>query len=54
MKYQGLTAQDAKALMLDHGKYMIFYLKLFKQVEALSDFIAGRACSQKVKYCVIE
>ncbi len=45
IKYQGITATDAKIIMRKHGKWMLFYPFLFKQVDAMEDFIAGRPCS---------
>ncbi|OFZ17158.1 MAG: hypothetical protein A2X86_01535 [Bdellovibrionales bacterium GWA2_49_15] len=53
MKYQGLTAADAIAVMLKHGKYMIFHPELKPQVRDLRDVIDGLPCRQKGKYCVI-
>jgi hypothetical protein len=54
MKYQGLTLADAKAIMSRHGQWMLFFPHIYKQVNALSDFIYGRVCSTKRKYCVRE
>lgn len=52
MKYQNLTAADAKAVMKKHGKYMFLFRFLYPQVYALKDYIKGRKCSQRSKYCV--
>ncbi|MEK6626933.1 MAG: hypothetical protein AABY86_18355 [Bdellovibrionota bacterium] len=53
MKYQGLTPADAIAVMLKHGKYMIFHPQLKPQVRDLKDVIDGLPCRQKSKHCVI-
>lgn len=54
MKFQHLSVEDAQALMLTRGKWMALYPTLFKQVQALADFIHGRTCSVQAKYCVGE
>ncbi|MCC7442098.1 MAG: dual specificity protein phosphatase family protein [Bdellovibrionales bacterium] len=54
MKYQGLTAEDAKIIMRKHGQWMLFYPHIFKQVDAMADYVAGRPCSLQPKYCVGE
>lgn len=53
MKYQKITASDAIAIMMKHGKWMILYPSLDNQVRALEDYIKGRECRQKTKYCVM-
>lgn len=52
MKFQNLTATDAKAILKKHGKYMFLFRHLYPQVYALKDYIRGVDCSQKSKYCV--
>lgn len=52
MKYQGLTAKDAKIIMKKHGKYMFLFPFLRPQVDALQDYIFGRECSVDEEYCV--
>ena len=52
MKFQNLTAADAKAILKKHGKYMFLFRHLYPQVYALKDYIKGVDCSQKSKYCV--
>lgn len=54
MKHQSLTAKDAKAIMKKHGKYMFLFKTLNHQLVALKDYIDGKACSTKAKYCVRE
>ncbi|MBI2520919.1 MAG: dual specificity protein phosphatase family protein [Bdellovibrio sp.] len=53
MKYQGLTSADAIAIMMRHGKYMIFHPQLKPQVRDLRDFIDGLPCRENSKHCVI-
>jgi hypothetical protein len=52
MKYQRLSAVDAKIIMKKHGKFMFLFPYLKPQVDALKDYIMGRECSTKEKYCV--
>jgi hypothetical protein len=52
MKYQGLTATDAKIIMKKHGKYMVLFPFLNGQVDALENFIAGVDCNKGPRYCV--
>ncbi len=52
MKYQRLSAIDAKIIMKKHGKFMFLFPYLKPQVDALKDYIMGRECSTKQKYCV--
>lgn len=52
MKYQGLTSDDAIAVMDEHGKHMFLHPHLYPQVRALEDYIFGRKCSQRWYYCV--
>lgn len=54
MKYQGLSADDSKAIMKKHGKYMWLFRTLKPQVVAMKDFLNNEPCSQKKKYCVKE
>jgi len=54
MKYQGLTADEAIAVMDHNGMLMpLFDPVLHPQVRAMDDYINGRPCSQDRKYCVI-
>lgn len=52
MKYQGMTAKQAIDVMNDLGKWMWFHPELKPQVLALNDYIHGKSCSTKQKYCV--
>lgn len=53
MKYQGLTADEAIAVMTHNGMLMpLFNTVLVPQVRALYDYINNRPCSQKKKFCV--
>lgn len=52
MKYQGLSAKDAKILMKKHGKWMVFFRFLYPQVDALNNFIKDEECSTYDNYCV--
>jgi protein-tyrosine phosphatase len=52
IKYQGLSLEDAKVIMTDHGKWMAFFPFIYKQVDALFDFIRASPCSTKLRYCV--
>lgn len=52
MKYQGWTSEMAIEEMRDIGKYMHFFKMLPHQVRAMEDFLLGRECSEKSKYCV--
>jgi len=54
MKYQGLSAKDAKIIMKKHGKWMLFFRFLYPQVDALYDYINNRDCSTYAKYCVTQ
>lgn len=54
MKYQGLTTKDAQIIMRKHGKWMFLFRTLWPQVAAMNDYINGRACSTRKKYCVKE
>ena len=55
MKYQGLTADQAIAVMDHNGMMMpIFDPVLVPQVKAMNDYIAHRPCSQEKKWCVEE
>jgi hypothetical protein len=54
MKYQGITADDAKSIMTARGKWMWLMPHLYPQVSALNDYINGRGCSTRAKYCVTE
>lgn len=52
MKYQGLTSTDAKILMKKHGKWMFLHKGLWPQVTAMEDYIEGRKCTTRQKFCV--
>jgi protein-tyrosine phosphatase len=52
MKYQHMSLNDALEILEARGEWMLFYPHIFKQTRALADYIAGRPCSQKAKYCV--
>lgn len=53
MKYQGLGADEAIAVMDYNGMLMpLFDPVLRPQVRALHDYIQGKPCSVKEKYCV--
>lgn len=54
MKYQGLSAVDAKIIMKKHGKYMFLFGYLKPQVDALKEFIDGKECTKRSKYCVVK
>jgi hypothetical protein len=55
MKYQGLTADQAIAVMDYNGMLMpLFDPVLRPQVKALYDYIHGEPCSQDRKWCVEE
>ena len=53
MKYQGLSADEAIAVMNHNGMLMpLFDPKLKPQVRALAEYLHGRPCAQKAKACV--
>lgn len=53
MKYQGLTADEAIAVMDYNGMLMpLFDPVLQPQVRAMEEYILGRECSQKESACV--
>lgn len=53
MKYQGLTAEEAIAVMDYNGMLMELYDPvLHPQVRALYEYIHQKPCSQKKEYCV--
>jgi hypothetical protein len=52
MKYNRLSAEDAKIIMRAHGIWMFKYPHLYPQVDALNDYIHNRPCSVPSKYCV--
>jgi protein-tyrosine phosphatase len=53
MKYQGLSADDAIAIMNYNGMMMpLMDPKLVPEVHALYDYIHEKPCSQPQKYCV--
>lgn len=53
MKYQGLTAEEAIAVMDYNGMLMRLYAPmLHPQVKALYDFIQNQPCSVEKQYCV--
>ncbi len=53
MKYQGLSADQAIEIMDHKGLLMpLFDPDLVPQVQAMEDYLEGRECSQKEKYCV--
>jgi hypothetical protein len=54
MKYRSLSVEQALDLMGRRGKKMFLHGHLWLQVRALEDYIHGRPCSQKRKYCVVE
>jgi|GEM_PF-952910 len=55
MKYMGLSAREAIAVMDHNGLLMPFFNpKLIPQVRAMDDYIHGRQCSQRKKSCVME
>lgn len=54
MKYQGLTVKDAQIIMKKHGKWMFLFRSLWPQVAAMNDYIYGRECSTRRKFCVKE
>ena len=52
MKYRGLSYDDAKELMMERGKWMLFYPGLKQQLKAMADYVAGQPCSTESKFCV--
>ncbi|MBF0313482.1 MAG: dual specificity protein phosphatase family protein [Oligoflexia bacterium] len=52
MKYQGMSATEAKAVMTEKGKWMSLFSNIYEQVDALSDYIHGKNCSTKELNCV--
>lgn len=52
MRFQHLTAEDARTLMLQHGRFMWRHPYLKPQVTALADHLAGRPCSTAEQHCV--
>jgi hypothetical protein len=53
MKYQGLTVEEAIAVMDYNGMLMPLYDPVLRpQVRALDDYIHGRPCSEKGSACV--
>ncbi len=54
MKHQGVSLEQATADLTRYGQWMIFYPHIYKQVQALHDYVQGRACSTRRKHCVRE
>jgi len=55
MKYQGLTVEEAIAVMDHNGMMMwLFNIVLIPQVRAMDDHLHGRPCSQLPVFCVAE
>jgi hypothetical protein len=55
MKYQGLTADEAIAVMTYNGMMMpLFNIVLIPQVRAMSEYIHGEPCDQPQALCVKE
>lgn len=53
MKYQGLSADEAIAVMDYNGMLMHLYDPVLRpQVRAMEDYIQGRPCSQAKMFCV--
>ncbi|MBC7386895.1 MAG: dual specificity protein phosphatase family protein [Cryobacterium sp.] len=52
MKYMGYSAEAANKDLRKFAKYMILYPFLDNQVRALHDYVEGKSCSEKEKYCV--
>lgn len=52
MKYQGLTLEEARDVMSEKGKYMWLFPHIYRQVDALADFVAGEDCSTGRFFCV--
>jgi protein-tyrosine phosphatase len=52
MKYQNLTVDDALEIMYARGKNWVWHRNIEPQVRAIGDYLAGRPCGQKRKYCV--
>ncbi len=54
MKYQGVSLEDALAVMDHKGKMMEFWNMIFvPQVVAIDDYIQGKPCSQTGASCVV-
>lgn len=51
MKYQGLEADDAIAIMDEYGSLMFLHRALYPQVRALKNLIEGKECGEDLKYC---
>jgi protein-tyrosine phosphatase len=52
MKYQNLTYEDATAIMDEHGSLMFLHRQLWPQVKSMEEYIQGKSCTQKIKYCL--
>jgi len=53
MKYQGLSSEDAISIMNYNGMMMpMLDPQLEPEVRAMYDYIHGKPCSQKEKYCI--
>ncbi len=53
MRFQKLSLNDTKILAKKHGVLMTFYQHIFKQIDALYEYINDMPCS-KGSYCVRE
>jgi protein-tyrosine phosphatase len=52
MRFEGATAEDAVAEMLDVGRLMKRHPQLVPQVHAMADLLAGRPCAGDPEHCV--
>ena len=52
MKYNGWNTSHAYAELKHLAKWMLFYPFLKGEVRALGDYVQGKECGQKAKYCV--
>jgi hypothetical protein len=54
MRYQNLTTADALLIMYEYGENWGLHRNIEPQVRALRDYLVGRGCTQKARYCVRE
>jgi len=53
MKYQHLSFEEARAILLRHGRWMSWYPEIVSQTRALYDHIHDLPCSTEPRHCVV-
>jgi hypothetical protein len=52
MKYQGLTVRQARDVMTQKGKFMWLFPHIYRQVDALGDYVQSGSCNTGRFFCV--